>query len=488
MREAERAICYKVNFIGSTHRDAFYMTFPQNHSNLLLIDDDENLTRLLTITAKSRGWRPAVADNALSGLSLLSEHIKAVVLDYQLPDAKGIDVLPKIRGKFPNVPVIMLTGHNDAETAVHALRAGADDYVTKPFDLEHLFTAIHESIKRRGQQIRSYKPQERQDGKQKNIAPPVLESNNPAMKALFARVEKVAGLDITLLLTGESGTGKTYLARKIHALSGRMKEPFIPVSCPALPSELLESELFGHEKGAFTGATAARKGRFEQASKGTIFLDEIGDLPHALQPKLLNILQDREFFRVGGSNILRTDARVIAATNADLRAKVMDRTFREDLFYRLNIVEIRMPSLGERSEDIPALTLKILSRIAAERGVGPWEIDDESLALMASESWPGNIRQLENFLERTTAFADGEALHQDLIQSALALRQGQRKAQPSSARAHAGAAKPMTLPELEKEQFMRAYRDCSGKRSSMAERLGISERTVYNRLARYGLK
>lgn len=453
----------------------------------MLIDDDETLTRLLAITARSRGWRPVFAHNGSSGLALVSKRIKAVVLDYKLPDAEGIDILHRIRSENPDIPVIMLTGYNDAETAVRALRAGADDYVTKPFELENLFTVINEAIKRKSHHIHSYGPQHQHSPNEKIVAPPVLESTNPAMKALFAQVGRIASLDLTLLLTGESGTGKTFLARQIHALSGRANEPFIPVSCPALPRELLESELFGHEKGAFTGATAARKGRFEQASKGTIFLDEIGDLPQELQPKLLNILQDREFFRIGGSEILRTEARVIAATNADLHGKILAGTFREDLFYRLNIVEIRMPSLRERSEDIQAITLEILSGIAATRGVVPWQIDSESIALIASQPWPGNIRQLENFLERTTAFTDGDSLHGDLIRSLLALEREQKQA--SSPHSKIGLPKkPMTLPELEKEQFMLAYHDCSGKRSCMAEVLGVSERTIYNRLARYELK
>ena len=463
------------------------MSSSETPSNLLLIDDDDTLTRLLTITAKSRGWKPVAADNGPSALSLISKHIKAVVLDYRLPDTDGIDILHSIRVKFPDVPVVMLTGHNDAETAVRALRAGADDYVTKPFDLEKLFTVINEAIKRKSHGIHIYGPPRKHGRKQKTTELPALESNNPAMKALFAQVRKVAGLDITLLLTGESGTGKSHLARQIHALSGRANEPFIPVSCPALPRELLESELFGHEKGAFTGASAERKGRFEQASKGTIFLDEIGDIPPELQPKLLNILQDREFFRVGGSEILRTDARVIAATNADLQGKVQAGTFREDLFYRLNIVEIRMPSLRERPEDIHAIALEIISGIAASRGVSPWTIDSGSLSLIASQPWPGNIRQLENFLERTTAFTDGDSLHGDLIRSLLALEQDQKMCLPSSPPSDIDPVKPMSRRELQKAQFIRAFRDCSGKRSCMAEVLGVSERTIYNSLARYGM-
>jgi DNA-binding NtrC family response regulator len=293
-------------------------------------------------------------------------------------------------------------------------------------------------------------------------------------------MEKAAALDSTILLTGESGTGKTYFAREIHRMSPRAPEDFITVSCPALPRELLESELFGHEKGAFTGATASRAGRFEAASKGTLFLDEIGDLPQELQPKLLNVLQDREFFRVGGNKLLKTGTRVIAATNVDLRSRVQAGSFREDLYYRLNIIELHIPALRERKEDLPALAEAVLRRIAKRRDVEPWKLAEGASAAILGYDWPGNVRQLENVLERATAFTDEPVLSEkDLVPL---LESNRETGGPG------GANRPMTLQELERDAFIQTYQLSGRNKAKTARALGISERSVYNLLERHGLK
>nr|MCU0748076.1 sigma-54 dependent transcriptional regulator [Akkermansiaceae bacterium] len=304
-------------------------------------------------------------------------------------------------------------------------------------------------------------------------------SRSPKMRELYRHMERAAQLDITVLLTGESGTGKTYIAREIHRLSPRAAEAFIPVSCPALPRELLESELFGHERGAFTGATAARAGRFEQASKGTIFLDEIGDLPGELQPKLLTVLQDQEFFRVGGNRILRTEARIIAATNIDLQARVADGRFREDLFYRLNILELHLPPLRDRIEDLPDLMRLILERISQKRGADPWMVTPAAMDILKSHPWPGNIRQLENVLERATAFAEGAVLDERDIVPLIEERHPAAPGMPHRVR---------SLQEIERQAFMEAYQRSGRNKARTARDLGIAERTVYNLLARYELK
>ena len=281
------------------------MSVTETKPNILIVDDDESLRHLLVISAKSRGWHPVAAETGREGLQLLNSAIMAVVLDHGLPDGDGIEVLAQLREKQPDVPVIMLTGLNDAETAVRALKAGADDYLTKPFDLDRLFSTIGEAcrVRKQASEPRLIVDTGSQTGTSTSMS---WKSQSPRMRELFLQMEKAARLDITVLLTGESGTGKTFIAREIHRLSPRAAEAFIPVSCPALPRELLESELFGHEKGAFTGATAARAGRFEQASKGTIFLDEIGDLPAELQPKLLTVLQNQEFFPANRSTHYRS--------------------------------------------------------------------------------------------------------------------------------------------------------------------------------------
>ncbi len=444
-------------------------------ANLLIVDDDETIQRLLVIAAKDHGWRPRTAGSGMAALEALDHDIVAVVLDHGLPDIDGLQTLERLRNARPELPVIMLTGLNDAETAVRALRAGAADYLTKPFELKRLFDLLR--------QIRLDRPEPVvattvAGGGSKLAATGGLLSANPRVRELLRRMEKAASLDTTILLTGESGTGKTYFAREIHRLSPRAAEDFIPVSCPALPRELLESELFGHEKGSFTGATATRAGRFEQATKGTLFLDEIGDLPAELQPKLLNVLQDREYFRVGGNKILRTNARVIAATNVDLHAKVAEGSFREDLYYRLNIIELPIPPLRERKDDLPGLTAAILGRIASRRGTASWTLSPAACEALADYEWPGNIRQLENVLERATAFTDRRELgEKDLVPLLESRRDGP-----------AASAKVRTLHELERETFLEAYRRTGGNKARTARELGVSERTVYNLLERHGLK
>jgi DNA-binding NtrC family response regulator len=447
----------------------------EDQANLLIVDDDETIQRLLVIAAKDHGWRPRTAGSGMAALDALDEGIEAVVLDHGLPDIDGLQTLERLRSARPDLAVIMLTGLNDAETAVRALRAGAADYLTKPFELKRLFDLLR--------QIRLARPEPvmaAAGGNGSKIGPSDgLHSATPRVRELLRRMEKAASLDTTILLTGESGTGKTYFAREIHRLSPRAAEDFIPVSCPALPRELLESELFGHEKGSFTGATATRAGRFEQASKGTLFLDEIGDLPAELQPKLLNVLQDREFFRVGGNKILRPNARVIAATNVDLHARVADGSFREDLYYRLNIIELPIPPLRERKDDLPGLTASILGRIAGRRGTDTWALSREASEALAAYDWPGNIRQLENVLERATAFTDRNELgEKDLVP----LLESRRDASPAIGN------KVRTLHELERETFLEAYRRTGGNKARTARELGVSERTVYNLLERHGLK
>lgn len=444
--------------------------------NILIVDDDESLRHLLVISAKSRGWHPVAAKTGCEGLQLLNSDIKAVVLDHGLPDGNGIEVLAQLREKQPDVPVIMLTGLNDVETAVRALKVGADDYLTKPFDLERLFSTIGEACRLRKQALGPRLIDDTGSQAGTNMS---WKSQSPRMRELFLHMEKAARLDITVLLTGESGTGKTFIAREIHRLSPRATEAFIPVSCPALPRELLESELFGHERGAFTGATAARAGRFEQASKGTIFLDEIGDLPAELQPKLLTVLQNQEFFRVGGNRILRTEARIIAATNIDLQARVADGRFREDLYYRLNILELHLPPLRDRIEDLPDLVHSVLDRIAAKRGAKPWRVKPSALEVLKNHHWPGNIRQLENVMERATVFATGEELDERDIAPLLTERQGAPSTAPSGHR---------TLQDVERLTFIEAYQRCGGNKARTSRDLGIAERTVYNLLAKYGLK
>lgn len=427
------------------------------------------------MAAKDQGWKPFSANSGKEAVDILDDSIDAVVLDLGLPGMSGIDTIALIHDKVPGVPVIMLTGTNDAETAVQAIKAGASDYLTKPFEIQRLFDLLRAAVRNRPENKRTPsvpKAKER----------PKLKTSSPRMKELYRQVEKAASLDSTILLSGESGTGKTFIARSIHLVSPRASEDFITVSCPALPRELLETELFGHEKGAFTGATASRVGRFEQASDGTIFLDEIGDLPSELQPKLLNVLQDREFFRVGGNKLLKTNARVIAATNVDLHARVEAGTFREDLFYRLNIIELIVPPLRERKEDLPFLIENILSRIATNRNTETWTLSKNAAATMQKSNWPGNIRQLENVLERATAFSEGKLLDAEDIIAVL-------ESPVPTVRGRQILSEPgLTLHEIEREAFIQTYIRTGKNKAKTARELGISERSVYNLMDRHGLK
>lgn len=444
--------------------------------NLLIVDDDETIQRLLVIAAQDLGWRPIATGSGHEALDILNPAIEAVILDHGLPGINGLQTLTRIREVDATLPVIILTGLNDAETAVQALRAGADDYLTKPFELKRLFDLL-----RQAKSNRKEAPLVHANIGTKKSSKGALQSDNPQLRQLLNHLAKAAKLDSTILLTGESGTGKTFFAREIHRLSTRANEEFITVSCPALPRELLESELFGHEKGSFTGATASRAGRFEQASKGTIFLDEIGDLPPELQPKLLNVLQDREFFRVGGSKMLQTNARVIAATNVNLRSRVEQGEFREDLYYRLNIIELRIPSLRERREDIAGLTRDILGQIARRRGAEGWQLAPSAIEALRNFDWPGNVRQLENVLERATAFAEKPLLH---AEDFISLLEGRRDAPPGSSSLGRG----LTLQEVERDAFIQTYLRTGKNKAKTARELGISERSVYNLLGRHGLK
>ena len=450
---------------------------PPQSANLLIVDDDETIQRLLVFAAQDHGWRPQTASSGPEALARLSPSIEGVIMDHGMPGMNGIQTLLRIRETHPNLPVIMLTGLNDAETAVQALRAGASDYLTKPFELKRLFDTLRQAKIDRAKPSAMATPAIARPANH-----PEIRSASPHLTRLLNHLSKAAKLDSTILLTGESGTGKTHFAREIHRISPRKHEEFITVSCPALPRELLESELFGHEKGSFTGATSSRAGRFEQASKGTLFLDEIGDLPCELQPKLLNVLQDREFFRVGGNKLLKTGARVIAATNMDLHSRVLAGKFREDLYYRLNIIELRIPPLREHMEDLKDLTNEILAKIAARRNAETWQLDDQAWDLLANFDWPGNIRQLENVLERATAFAEKTTLQPDDFKQLL-----DHPRDPGNS-PNALQTRPQTLLEIEREAFLQTYLRNDRNKAKTARELGISERSVYNYLARHSIQ
>jgi two-component system nitrogen regulation response regulator GlnG len=442
---------------------------PPNTSNLLLVDDDETIRQLLTRAATDYGWEPVSAASGHEALALVHDGIEAVVLDYAMPGMDGQQTLILLRERYPQLPVIMLTGLNDAETAVRMLRAGASEYMTKPFELKRLFDVLASARR----MSKTPAVPQLATSSQRAVC---LESKSPQMLELYRQMEKAATLNSAVLLTGESGTGKIYFAREIHRMSARRDWPFVALNCVALPRELLESELFGQQEGTFTRNPLARAGCFEQASAGTVFLDEIGGVPKEVQPKLLNVLQDGEFFRVGGSSVVTSNARVIAATHVDLSARVETGEFREDLYYQLNIVELTIPALRDRIGDLPAIASSVLSHIAEARGVEGWTLSKSALELLQAYTWPGNIRQLENILQRTTASTDSTVLQPDDLHPLLNTKGGMT------------VGKSHTLQEIERDAFINAFTRNGKKKALTARELGISERSVYNLLARYKLK
>jgi nitrogen regulation protein NR(I) len=368
---------------------------------ILVADDEPNLRRVLAAQLQREGYEVhAVADGAEAVAALDDHHIDVVITDLRMPKVDGMQLLQHVAAHHPDVPVIMITAHGTVDTAVEALKLGAFDYVTKPFDREELRHVVDKAARTRELRQRDVQVAER--GRYRLIG------QSEAMAQVYEIIERVADTPSTVLITGESGTGKELIARALHEQSRREKEPFIRVNCAAIPPDLLESELFGYEKGAFTGAVTSKPGRFELAHRGTLFLDEIGEIPPSMQVKLLRALQEQEFERVGGIKTLSVDVRLIAATNRDLEQEIAAGRFREDLYYRLNVVHVHLPPLRERTSDIPLLLEHFVEKFAAKlkrpvRGFTP-----EAHALLLKHAWRGNIRELENVVERCMLFCDGE--------------------------------------------------------------------------------
>jgi two-component system nitrogen regulation response regulator GlnG len=387
---------------------------------ILVVDDEEGVRWALTKALERAGYRVALAADGPAGLAAAAAPgVDLVLLDVRLPGQDGLEVLRAIRRQRADLPVIMMTAYGTLQVAVEAMKLGAYDYIGKPFDMDEVLLVVEKALQ--AQALAREVTQLRQQLE----APVVLGGivgASPAMQPIFKAVGRVAGTDLTVLLRGESGTGKELIARAVHENSRRKGGPFVPVNCAAIPRELLESDLFGHERGAFTGAVTARRGRFEQAEGGTIFLDEIGDMDLSLQTKLLRILQERRIERVGAESSLPVDVRIIAATNQDLEGAVTRRAFREDLFYRLNVVAIHLPPLRDRREDIPALAAHFLASFAAEQHADPKVCSPETLQLLQSYGWPGNVRELENVVKRAAALSPTSLLLPDHLPDALRVK------------------------------------------------------------------
>lgn len=374
---------------------------------VLIVDDELNIRRILQASFDKNGWLAMTAESGEEALRILArEQIDCVLTDVTMPGMSGYELQKEVAERYPDVPVVIMTAYGTIPQAVEAIRNGAFEFVTKPFDLDSVKKTIQLALD--GCEPGAKKPGGRARKKEAASVQRTFIAESPAMREIMEMVTQVADSRATVLVTGESGTGKEVVARMIHSLSGRSANPFVAISCAALPETLLESELFGHEKGAFTGADSAKAGRFELADTGTLFLDEVGDIPMPIQIKLLRVLQEREFERLGSTKPTRVDVRLVTATNRDLQEAVDDGTFRLDLLYRLQVVEVHLPPLRERKEDIRPLCEHFLAKYSAENGRGLATVSAEALELLHRYEWPGNVRELENTMERATVMARPE--------------------------------------------------------------------------------
>jgi DNA-binding NtrC family response regulator len=462
----------------------------EQKTSILVVEDEAKMRRLLELQLGEEGFNVRAAPDAETGLQLLTrEQPDLVVTDLRLPGMSGLEFLQAVKRVNAALPVVMITAHGTVSTAVEAMKIGASDFVTKPFALAELVKVIRKELDahRLREENRSLREALGQRYSYTNIV-----AQSEKMQAVLALVERVAPTNSTVLIGGESGVGKDLIARAIHEHSQRASGPFVKINSTAIPENLLESELFGYEKGAFSGATTMKPGKFELADKGTLFLDEIGDVPGAIQVKLLRVLQDREFERLGGTKTHKVDVRLVAATNRDLRAALEEGTFREDLYYRLNVVAIDIPPLRDHKEDIPALAIFFLERYARESAKSPGErvasITPAAMKRLMDYHWPGNVRELQNIIERGVTLAAGTVLDVgDIYVDDPSARTTGGATSGSLASAPNVLPPGMTLEQWEEETIREALRRANGNKSQAARALGLSRNTLRYRLSKMGV-
>ncbi len=452
---------------------------------VLVVEDKESMARMLKETLESEGYRSIIARDGAEGIRLLKEnHVDLVLSDLKLPRKDGIEVLKVSKAENPATPVIVMTAFGTVETAVAAMKEGAFDFITKPFDTDHLLLLIKRALET--QRLRAENTLLKEELASKYGSPRII-GKSKGIEEVAQKIRKVAPGKTTVLLLGESGTGKELFARAIHNLSPRNGEPFVPINCAAIPRELLESDLFGHEKGAFTGADTRKTGKFELADKGTIFLDEIAEMDLPLQAKLLRVLQEGEIERVGGVGAIKIDVRVVAATNKDIERAVEERLFREDLFYRLNGFPILIPPLRERKDDIPLLADCFISKYRVELGSGVKGITDRAMELLADYPWKGNVRELENCIERAMILCDGDRITEDhLSLSRQFSLESSLKNLPMDGALEDAAKEATRIAET--ERIRRALKETKGNKSRAAELLRVSYKTLLTKIKDYGIE
>src|ERR1700687_4592928 len=453
---------------------------------ILIVEDEAKMRRLLELNLGDDGFTTFSAEDAEVGLKLLRENpIDLILTDLKLPGMNGLEFLQAVKHQNSALPVVVMTAFGSVETAVEAMKAGASDYVLKPFSLTEMRMVIHKEL-----DVHSLREENRflREALGKRYTHPNVVARSAKMQEVMATVERVAPTNSTVLLGGESGVGKDLIARAIHEKSRRASGPFIKINSTAIPENLLESELFGYEKGAFTGAAASKPGKFELADKGTLFLDEIGDVPSLTQVKLLRVLQEREFERLGGTRTIKVDVRLVAATNRDLRAALEQGTFREDLYYRLNVVAIDIPPLRDHKEDIPPLANLFLERYARESAKPVTNITPEAMKRLMDYHWPGHVCELPNIIERgvTLPAAPSSGTTAESTLDAADIYLDDTIARSASNSAHV-LPPGMTLEQWEDETIREALRRANGNKSQAARALGLSRNALRYRLSKLGV-
>ena len=452
---------------------------------ILIVEDKESMLDMLRQTLEAEGYQVIPAKDGAEGIKKLAdERIGLVLTDLKLPKKDGFEVLKAVKQENPLLPVIVMTAFGTIETAVKAVKEGAYDFLTKPFDMDHLLILIERALDANRLAAENILLREEFADK---IGLPKIIGRSSRMQEITANIQKVAPTNATALIHGESGTGKELFARAIHYLSNRKDAPFIAINSAAIPRELLESELFGYEKGAFTGADARKLGKLELADKGTVFLDEIGDMDLALQAKMLRVLQEQVIERVGGNKPIKIDVRVVAATNKDIENAVKEKLFREDLFYRLNVFPITIPPLRERRDDIPLLAQNFLNKFSAEVRKGPLTISDEAMEILLKSPWKGNVRELENVIERAVIYADGGVIRaRDLGISESSIVDALCENVPMDGPLHAVAEAATRIAES--RRIRQVLKQTGGNKSRAAEVLQVSYKTLLTKIKDYQLE
>ena len=446
---------------------------------ILVVEDEEKLRRVLELQLASAGFEVEKARTAEEALKV-ADRADLVLTDLRLPQMDGLELLAAIRRQNSQTPVIVMTAFGTIETAVAAMKTGATDFLLKPFSLDHLMTVVGKALEMRA--LRDENLQLREELGRRYAFDNIVGRSAP-MQEVFATIMRVAPTRATVLLAGESGVGKDLIARAIHFHSPRRERPLVKINCTAIPENLMESELFGHEKGAFTGAMNSKPGKFEQADTGTVFLDEIGDVPASIQVKLLRVLQEREFERLGSNVTRHIDVRVVAATNQDLRAALEQGTFREDLYYRLNVVPMNIPPLRERKEDIPFLAQHFVTKLGPDTGNRVRDVTDAGIVKLMSYHWPGNVRELENVIERSLVMCSGERLDAADIKLEMAPR-----SRAQADQADRFLPDGLTLDQYEQDLIREALRRADGNKSQAARLLGLTRNALRYRLTQMGLE